>query len=179
MAGRVNKVKAIFLTGFMGSGKTTVGKVLGKHLQLQVIDTDEYIESARGCSVREIFSQEGEAQFRIYEREYLKELPNEDFIITTGGGIVIQKENREWMKENGIVVYLHCKPKVLLKRLENDTTRPLLDGDKKNNIEKIFKKRLPFYNEADFVIDTTTKSVDQIIKEIEKVINDVKDGNTI
>jgi shikimate kinase len=159
-------MKAIFLTGFMGSGKTTVGERLAEKTNLDLVDTDHYIEKKEGKTIREIFSEDGEAAFRQCEKVYLKELPQKNIIITTGGGIVIQKENREWMKATGFVIYLHCEPKEILDRLRNDDTRPLLDKNKQNSIIQLFNDRLPLYEEADAKVDTTNKTIDNIVDEI-------------
>jgi shikimate kinase len=168
------EVKAIYLTGFMGAGKTTIGKKLGNVLQLPVIDTDEYIERQAGKSIADIFAEEGEETFRMYERQVLKMLPTENVIITTGGGMVIQAENREWMKTNGTVVYLHCDVDELVRRLEHDSSRPLLSENKRMQIERLFRERLPFYKEATVTIDTTGKSIDETVAEIVAVLKDQK-----
>lgn len=163
-------MKSIYLTGFMGSGKTTVGKLIADKWGIPVIDTDQFIEKQRNKSIREIFEVEGESQFRKYEEQYLKLLPTENSIITTGGGIILNKENRKWMKDHGIVIYLHCEPMEILKRLEQDTTRPLLDGDKQTNIKSIFIERIELYKDAHHIIDTTNKIPNNIVTEIEKIV---------
>ena len=163
-------MKSIFLTGFMGSGKTTIGKLLSEKLSLPVIDTDHVIEEKLNKTIRDIFETEGENKFREYEHQFLEMMPTENMIITTGGGIILRKENRDWMKKNGVVVYLHCEPEEILNRLEGDQTRPLLDGDKKKNVLSIFTERSPFYHEADFKVDTTNKTPKEVVLEIEQLI---------
>ncbi len=118
-------MRAIYITGYMGAGKTTIGKALSKELGIDVIDTDQKIEEKQGRVIRDIFAKEGERSFRQYESEMLCSLPTKDVIITTGGGIVERIENREWMKENGTVVYLYCDPYVIADRSHEDITRPL------------------------------------------------------
>jgi shikimate kinase len=160
-------MKAIFLTGFMGAGKTSVGKQLGKRLGLLVVDTDKMIEQKVGKSVNEIFAKEGESAFRKYERELLRTLPLENIVITTGGGMVIQKENRDWMKKHGIVIYLHCEPEEILRRLASDETRPLLkQPNKQEQIKRLLTERLPYYQEAHFMIHTTNKTIEEIVDDI-------------
>jgi shikimate kinase len=163
---RMYKMKRMYLTGFMGAGKTTVGQRLAERLQLPIIDTDHYIEEHVGKSIKRIFAEEGEAAFRQYERECLRMLPPDKVIVTTGGGIVIQKENRDWMKQTGIVIYLHCEFEEIVKRLADDDTRPLLTQHHRDDLEALWKKRLPYYQEADWMVDTTGKRVEQIVDEI-------------
>ncbi|EIJ78844.1 shikimate kinase [Bacillus methanolicus PB1] len=162
-------MKSIYLIGFMGSGKTTVGKSFGVKWNWPVIDTDEEIVKKVNKSINQIFEENGEDYFRHLETEILKQLPVNRSIITTGGGIVLKDENRRWMKENGIVVFLYAEPEEIFKRIENDDSRPLLKTNKKAAIEELLRSRLPLYIEAaDFTIDTTGKDINEIIKKIEE-----------
>ncbi|MBO1579105.1 shikimate kinase [Bacillus sp. XF8] len=164
-------MQSIYITGFMGAGKTTIGKLLSEQLHIPVVDTDQKIEEKRGKVIRDIFAEEGESSFREYESEMLRSLPTSNLIITTGGGIVERAENRQWMKENGTVVYLYCDPYVIAERLREDTTRPLFQ---KENIEAFVEKfagRRAYYEEAHIHIDTTNKSVGEIIEELLCKIN--------
>ncbi len=163
-------MKAIYLTGFMGAGKSTIGLELGKALNLPVIDTDDYIEKKKDKKIRDIFNTEGETSFRTYEREALKELPTEHVIITTGGGMVTQKENREWMLFNGTVIYLHCDFNIIVERLKNDNSRPLFNHEQMSRTEKLFHDRLPLYQEAHYTVNTSNKDVSDIVNEIMLVI---------
>jgi len=160
-------MKAIYLTGFMGSGKTTVAEELSKALALPSKDTDKHITKMQGREIPVIFESEGEKAFRSYETASLKDLPTENIIISTGGGIVLSEKNRSFMKQNGTMIYLHCEPEEIVKRLEGDTSRPLLAGDnKQEKINTIFTERLPLYREADYEIETTNRSVKDIVAEI-------------
>ncbi|MBE4907946.1 shikimate kinase [Bacillus luteolus] len=159
-------MKAIYLTGFMGAGKSTIGRELGKALYLPVIDTDDYIEKNKDKKVRDIFETEGETTFRTYEREALKELPTEDVIITTGGGMVTQQENREWLLSRGTIIYLHCDFDIIVERLKYDSSRPLFDHEQLSRTEKLFHDRLPLYQEAHYTINTSNKEVNDIVNEI-------------
>lgn len=170
-------MNAIYLTGFMGAGKTTIGRELSRKLNLPVIDTDEFIEEKAGEEIQTIFEQKGEQTFRTYERIYLKQLPSENIIITTGGGIVLQKENRDWMKKVGYVIYLHCEPDVILNRLKSDTTRPLLNENKQEKIYQLFNERLSFYQEADYRIDTSFRTTDEVVKIIIDTVKNLSDGD--
>jgi len=172
-------MKALYLTGYMGAGKTSIGERLAEVLEIPVIDTDHYIEEKAGKSIPEIFAKDGEAEFRRYEREYLRSLPTENVIITTGGGIVIQAENREWMQENGIVVYLHCDIEEIFNRVTVDETRPLFDLTQKEAVAKRFQDRLPLYKEAHFTVDTTKQTMEEVVNEIQNLLKKVESGHTI
>lgn len=158
-------MKRVYLTGFMGAGKTTVGRALAEQLCVPMIDTDSYIEEKIGKSIKQIFAEEGEAAFRRYEREFLRTLPPDKLIVTTGGGMVIQPENREWMKQTGTVIYLHCEFAEIMRRLADDDTRPLL-SNQLADLQRLWEQRLPYYSEANIVIDTTGKRVEEIVREI-------------
>ncbi|MEI4800316.1 shikimate kinase [Bacillus sp. NPDC077411] len=160
-------MKALYITGFMGSGKTTVGKALSSALHMPVIDTDQCIEEKTKKIIRDIFSEEGEDVFRKYESEVLQLLPTNNYIITTGGGIVEKAENREWMKERGTVIYLYCDPYVIAERIAGDTTRPLFQKENIRSFIEKFEKRQVYYEEATVKIDTTNKSIEAIVQEIQ------------
>lgn len=160
-------MKSIYLIGFMGSGKTTIGKALSFSLNVPVIDSDEEISRLEGKTITDIFNDEGEAAFRLLEAECLRNLPVENSIITTGGGIILREENRKWMRDNGVVVFLDASPYEILKRLEGDMTRPLLIGDKETKVGKVLGERLTLYvDTANIIIDTTGKSVEVIVEEL-------------
>ena len=150
----------------MGAGKTTIGKQLGKRIKTNVMDTDQHIERLLGQRITQIFSQHGESYFRELETNTLKTLPTENIIITTGGGIITNDTNVKWMKEKGTIVYLHADFLDLMKRLEGDSTRPLLQQKSLDEIKNIYDERLPQYYKADIIIDTSNKSVLEVIDEI-------------
>jgi shikimate kinase len=160
-------MKPIYLIGFMGSGKTTIGKELAACLNQQVIDTDEEIVKRENKSINDIFAQHGEQYFRNLESHILNEMNDRARVITTGGGIVLKPENRKWLSEKGIVFFLYATPEEIFKRIEMDHTRPLLKGDKKTLIHDIYETRMPLYKEtAHVIIDTTNKDTAEIIQEI-------------
>lgn len=161
-------MKALYVTGFMGSGKTTIGRALSERWNVPVIDTDEQVEMRTGKRVREIFEQEGETAFRRYETDILKSLPAENIIITTGGGVVGKEENRRWMQEHGTVLYLYCEPQHIVQRLRGDTTRPLFQETESFFV--LFRSRQSLYEEAHYTVDTTNKAIEDIINEIEETI---------
>ncbi|HET7579757.1 MAG TPA: shikimate kinase [Bacillales bacterium] len=159
-------METIFLTGFMGSGKTTIGRALGRRLALTVFDTDALIESALAKSIPEIFAEEGETAFRRYETNVLKKVAWDNVIVTTGGGIVMNRRNREWMKNHGTVIYLHGAPEELFRRISQDPNRPLARDKTLKDMKTLFQKRLPLYKEADYTIETDGKTVDDIVEKI-------------
>lgn len=163
-------MKNIVLIGFMGSGKTTIGKVLEEKINLPFADTDKLIEIEEKCKISNIFSDKGEEYFRMLETAILKKLTatNGRVIISTGGGIVINPENIALLKQLGKVFYLRIKPETVIKRLEGDKTRPLLAGeDKLIKVNKLMETRKKLYEEAaNIIIDVDFLSVEEIIKKI-------------
>lgn len=150
----------------MGAGKTTVGKQLSEQLELPVVDTDHYIESHEKRKISDIFSENGEGYFRDLETKSLSNLvQNSPMIITTGGGIILRDENRELMKSSGKIVFLYCDLEETNKRLKNDKSRPLYQGNLEAN-RKLFEQRLPLYKKANIIVETTHKEVESIVKEI-------------
>lgn len=150
----------------MGAGKTSVGHHLGKILSVDVIDTDEWIEQHEKKSIAAIFAENGEPYFRQLETVALKEVAKPNRIVTTGGGIIMEERNRQFMKEQGLVIFLDCSIEETKKRLQNDTTRPLLKEDKENKIATLYESRLPYYQEAHITVDTTGKTIEEIALEI-------------
>ncbi|MGN1051038.1 MAG: shikimate kinase [Acutalibacteraceae bacterium] len=149
-------MKNIILCGFMGCGKTTVGKVLAKKAGLKFIDTDELIENRANMKISDIFDKKGEDAFRDLEHEICVEISKKsDMVVSTGGGVVTFLRNTSVLKENGNIVLLDVPLEILKERLKNDTTRPLLQKkDKDRAIEELFNKRIPIYREcADFIVD--------------------------
>lgn len=166
-------MKAIYLTGFMGAGKTTVGKALADDLNLNVIDLDDYIEKKLSDEIPSIFQNKGEAYFRDQEQLALQELPTSDHVITTGGGVVLREENRTYMKTNGIVIHLEANVDTIFDRL-SEGGRPLANGKSKRQIAQMVEEREPMYSEAHTSIETDNKSIEQIVKEISSWIKSVE-----
>ena len=170
----MKKYKNIYLVGLMGSGKTTLGKILSKKIDKQFYDSDQVIEETLGVDVPIIFEYEGEAGFREREKDILKELVGiQNIVLATGGGIILSKSNRDLLAKNGIVIYLKSNQKDLILRMKNDKTRPLLkNGNIEEIIKKLCKEREPLYEEiADFEIMTKNKRIHEIVNEIMSVIN--------
>ncbi len=146
--------KNIILIGFMGTGKTVTGRVLAERTGMELVDMDSIIEERAGRAISAIFATDGEAGFRKLERALAHELSQrEGLIISTGGGVVLDPDNMADFKNNGLVVCLTASPATILQRLENDTTRPLLSGDKKEQISGILATRRPLYDAVEHQID--------------------------
>ncbi len=160
----------IILIGYMGCGKTSLGKKLSYKERIALLDTDKMIEQKQGMTVSEIFDEKGEGAFRVMETECLKEIMgySEKYVISVGGGLPVKEENRELLKELGSVVYLRAKPDTIYERLKNDTSRPLLRGDDpKGKIESMIKQRDPVYEmAADCIVDVDEKGYEVITGEI-------------
>lgn len=164
-------MKNIYLVGFMGTGKTSVGKELAKKKKWHFVDLDELIELKEKKAIRDIFAQEGEPYFRKLEKRVLKEVSKEKkFVVACGGGIVIDKENINLMKETGLMVCLSASSEVILKRTCGHTHRPLLNVAKpQKQIELLLKLRAPYYIQAHKVIDTSKLSIKQVVDKIYKL----------
>jgi len=161
--------KNIIFVGLMGSGKTTIGKQVSKSLDMEFFDTDHAVEVKTGVNIATIFELEGEEGFRLREHNLLVDLiDNQKKVIATGGGIVLNGENRKLLRQLGTVVYLRSNIKDLILRLKNDKTRPLIQNvnlDEKFN--ELYKERDPLYIEvADYIINTKNKKVSDIKNEI-------------
>lgn len=159
----------IFLVGPMGSGKTTIGRQLAKHLNRAFYDSDQEIEQRTGASVALIFDIEGEVGFRRREQTLIDELTRlKDIVLATGGGAVLNKTNRQHLKQRGFVVYLRAPVTRLFSRTHRDRNRPLLQtDDPRRKLEEIVRKRDPLYREvADLIIDTDHRTVRQVVEEI-------------
>lgn len=173
-------MKRIFLIGYMGAGKTTVGKDLAARMGLSFIDLDCYIERRYCRTVRQLFAEKGEEAFREIERKMLHEVSMfEDVLISTGGGTPCFYENMAFMKETGTVVYLKVSVEELAKRLELcKHSRPVLQGrsgdDLKCFIAANLRQREPFYTQASIVFEAevmlTESDVHEIASALEKII---------
>ena len=165
------KSNNIVLIGPMGSGKTTVGRRLAENLKIDFHDADHEIIDKTGVSIDHIFDVEGEEGFRKRETDVLKELcSNPNIVLATGGGAVISKENREFIKNTGSVIFLSSSVDQILRRTAKSKTRPLLENssNRRKTISDIIDSRDPFYREvATIIIDTNGKKLVEIIHEIQ------------
>lgn len=174
-----DSMKCIYLIGFMGSGKTTIGRALGAGLNLSVIDTDKEITLSTQRTISDIFQKDGEEYFRQLEADCLKKLPSENIIITTGGGMILREDNRLWMKEKGYVIFLHTSAEEVITRLKDDQTRPLLQDKQISAIKDMLTSRLPLYmGTANLIVDTTGRTVESIVTEIIQGLEYPTNGHT-
>ena len=171
----INQKGNIILIGPMGSGKTSTGRILAKEMGYVFADTDEVVTNRTGVSIEYIFDVEGEEGFRKRECLALKECLNDNnTILSTGGGIVLSKENRDLLQDRGTVVYLQTSIRSQVKRTASTNNRPLLqDKDPEETLEKLMLTRAPLYEEiADITIMTDNKSLQEMSKEIQRAINE-------
>ncbi len=163
------KKENIYLVGFMGAGKTTIGKVLSKNLRLPFYDLDIEIASFCKSTIKDVFKNKGEDFFRDTETKILESVSSKSYnaVISTGGGVVLKDENWQLMNSNGKVVYLNANIDSIWKRVKSGSKRPLL------NVENAFEKaselltlREKFYRKADITIDTDGLSVDETVGKI-------------
>ena len=161
----------IALIGFMGSGKTTVGKLLAKTMDMKFVDIDKVIESQEKKSINDIFQKKGQIYFRDLEREVIsQESLKNNCVIATGGGSILDNENIKRLKETSFIVFLNANIECLYRWLKDNTTRPILNDveDKKKVIEELLEKRKFLYQiSADYIIDINEKT--NIYETVDKI----------
>lgn len=169
--------KHIFLIGFMGSGKSTVGALLAERLNLPFLDSDKEIEKKAGKSISEIFSRDGEAAFREMEMNFLQELKSmEPSVVAVGGGLPIIENALPLMHEMGLVIYLNTSLLTLIKRLrEEKEQRPLLrelsDAEFHPFVEALLSERVHFYKRAKLIMPNERNSPNELVLKLEKELN--------
>lgn len=165
----------IYLTGYMGCGKSTLGRKLAKHAGLQFVDMDHYIEERNCKTVARIFEDEGEAGFRALERKALEELSEFiDVVVATGGGAPCFFDNMALMNNTGITIFMNINPSILASRLMSSKTgRPLIAGKSEAElvdfISQTLDKRMKFYRQARYQITRPDVSPEEVMKMIEQV----------
>ena len=168
--------KNIILTGFMGTGKSHVGKIISEKTGYEFVDIDEFIERNEQKSISEIFEKDGEKNFREIEANTLRSvLCGKSQVISTGGGAITYKNNLQLMQEAGIIVTLTATESEIFERVKSDEKRPLLKvKDPKSKIKEMLEERMPHYLKADLTIDTDNKSPEEVAGEIVKKIKTLK-----
>jgi len=156
------------LVGFMGAGKSSVGKEVARRLGAEFVDVDDRIEADTGKRIQEIFSSEGEQAFRERERKAIRDavsVPGR--VIATGGGAFLDAENRRRLKAYAPVIFLDVSPAGALQRLAGDTSRPLLSGeDREKAVTELMERRRPAYSEADFRVNTENLPPDRVAGKV-------------
>ena len=168
----MHKQKNIFLIGLMGTGKTTVGRQLSRKLKMDFYDSDRVIEERTGADIPLIFEKEGEPGFRKRESAIIDELTQKkNIILATGGGAILNSENRNHLINRGTVFYLKSNLKTLIQRTSKDKNRPLLHADEAPEVilQRLLDQRGPLYEEtADYTIETANNSIHSVIHAIIK-----------
>jgi len=165
----------VFLVGPMGSGKSTIGKQLAAALGLGFQDSDHEIQRRTGVDIPTIFAFEGEAGFRAREKSVIDALTAFDGqVLATGGGAILDPDNRRVLSSRGIVIYLHCSPEQQHRRTSHDRNRPLLQTDDPlQRLRDLMAVRDPLYREAaDFVVSTEKRSAASVVKEIVRLLEE-------
>ncbi|HUW51699.1 MAG TPA: shikimate kinase AroK [Sulfuricella sp.] len=170
----------IFLVGLMGAGKTTIGKMIARHLNKTFFDSDHEIEKRTGVNIPLIFELEGEAGFRSREASVIQELAGQkNIVLATGGGAVLSQQNRDNLRHNGTVIYLRAKEEDLWRRTRHDKNRPLLQtADPLARLKELFAQRDPLYREiADIVVDSGEQSAHALVGQIEEQLKHLYENN--
>jgi len=172
--------RAIAITGFMGTGKSSVSKHVAVRLGLECVDTDELVERNAGATISEVFARHGEAHFRDLESAALREaLGGGRLVVSTGGGMLLRGENLELLREAGPIVCLEATPEAILERTSSDSTRPLLAGTDETPSEavaRLLDERAPVYAQADYQVETTALTQEQAAEHIVALLADDSRG---
>lgn len=167
--------ETIILVGFMGTGKSTVGRILADRLGWAFTDSDRFIEREQGMPIPDIFRERGEAAFRALETDAIKRLVRmRRRVIATGGGAVLAAENRKAMLAGGLVVALKARPETIVHRVGGGVDRPLLAGDVQNNVRRLYNERRNAYDFANLTVQTDGLSATDVA---EVILNYMVKGN--
>jgi shikimate kinase len=156
------------LIGFMGTGKTSVGRLVAEQLHFHYLDTDETIQARTGRSIADIFSKDGEPAFRELEKNLVEELAShKKTVISTGGGLPAHSANLDSLKTHALVVCLWASPEKIWERVKNQSHRPLLhDSDPQKKIRELLAAREPFYRQADVLVNTDIRTVREVVQQV-------------
>lgn len=177
ISGFMSLSKTITLIGLMGAGKTTIGTVLAKKLEVAFVDSDRVIEEKAGVSIPEIFDRDGESFFRKVESKTIIDILSlgKPCVLATGGGAFMNEQTRAAIRQHSTCIWLKASLETLLERVEHSTNRPLLNNvNKKEMLQKLIAERYPVYEKADIVIDTDSNSRTIITDDI---FNELKEKN--
>ncbi|MGE8000581.1 shikimate kinase [Lysinibacillus sp. NPDC093190] len=158
-------MRKIYLVGFMGCGKSALGRRLSYLLKMPYYDMDHEIVRQQGMTIPQIFEKYGEARFREIETEFLKKFRDEACIISTGGGVAVNAENRKIMRRSGLVFFLDATFEDIYKRIQHDPNRPIVQSSTKEELEKLYHYRRKFYREAGHIqVLTEGRTIRQILE---------------
>jgi shikimate kinase len=174
------QIRNIALIGFMGTGKSSAGRLIAEQLHYSFIDTDELIESHAGKSISAIFAEDGEPAFRQREKEVVAELAARNrSVISTGGGLGAHEQNLASLKEHSLVVCLWASPEKIWERVRSQTHRPLLrEADPLAKIRQLLAAREPFYKQADVLLNTEVRSLKEVAQQVLHQFHLVRAKNT-
>jgi len=161
-------LKNIVLIGFMGTGKSAIGRKLAARLNREFIDTDAEIENITGKTIAKLFASDGEIRFRSEEALMVKKLAGKDnLVIATGGGMILNPENVRLLSQKGIFVGLTCQPEIICQRVKNKKSRPLLlKGDLFTRVKELLNERCQAYSIAEYTVDTGCCTVEEAAEKI-------------
>ena len=171
----INKLIKLSLTGMMGAGKTSIGKILAEKIHIPFYDSDQLIVDKLDLEIVDIFRNHGEDYFRNQEEEVCNNiLKKETFVLALGGGGILNKRIRETINNETISIYLKTDQNILFERLKNDKSRPLLKGTNlKKQINSILKDREKLYSESDIIIENNANDIEAVVEEIISLIKKV------
>ncbi len=172
----MNRKQNLFIIGPMGAGKTTIGKQLSRVLGMEFIDSDQEIQRRTGVDIPTIFEFEGEEGFRTRERAVIDELTAKDgVVLATGGGVVLDADNRRVLSSRGFVIYLHCSPEQQYERTFRDRNRPLIQtNDPLGKLKDLMQQREPLYRQtADLVVTSERRNAQAVVREIQSGLESV------
>ena len=172
----INKLQRISLTGMMGAGKTSIGKILAKKMNLPFYDSDKDIEDSLNLKISEIFETYGESWFREQEEKICIDiLKKEKFVLALGGGAITNVGIKDSIAKNSLLIYLKTDENILFERLKNDKSRPLLKGTNlKKQINNILKDREKLYSESNIIIENNVNDIEAVVEEIISLIKKSK-----
>jgi shikimate kinase len=166
---KLKRTPGLYLVGFMASGKTTVGRALADRIGWPFLDMDSEIEAREGKAIPQIFSERGEAGFRLTEAEVLRAHvrsieAGRPCVLALGGGAFVQPANRELVQNNGVSLWLDCPFEIIERRLNGDHTRPL--ATRTNGLGRLYEDRRPLYSQADYRVNVDTEDVAELVRRI-------------
>lgn len=171
-------MSSIVLVGFMGAGKTAVGNMLARRLGKSFIDVDLLIEEKSGLTINEVFDRHGEPYFRRIESEMIADISkSDDLIVAAGGGAVVDDSNLANLQKMGHLIYLSARPEVIHERTKHKHHRPLLETeDRRERIAHLLEQRRPYYARADYEIDTSNLTVEDVVERIVMYLRELHHG---